>query len=109
LAARFGAVLRAIEDAGLPAIVSNLLETSIGVSAGVALAAALESLPYPCGLGTVPLLDGDLVADSLVPVGGAIPVRRPPADPRALARFADPQPEWEGSTITWDAHGLVDP
>lgn len=103
------AALRAVEEAGLPAIVSNLLETSIGVSAGVALAAALESLPYPCGLGTVPLLEGDLVADPLVPVDGALPVRRPPAEPSALIRYSDPEPYWEGATITWNAHGLVDP
>ncbi|HEX2053199.1 MAG TPA: o-succinylbenzoate synthase [Actinomycetota bacterium] len=103
------AALRAVETAGIPAIVSNLLETSIGISAGVALAAALDSLPYPCGLGTVPLLAGDLVADSLVPVNGQIEVRRPEADTSALARFADPEPWWEGSYITWNEHGIVDP
>ena len=80
--------MRVIESSGLPAIVSSMLETSVGISAGVALAAALPDLPYPCGLGTVPLLDGDLVADSLVPLDGAVSVRRPAVDPALLERFA---------------------
>ena len=33
------------------------LETSVGIAAGVALAAALPELPYACGLATVQLLD----------------------------------------------------
>lgn len=84
--------MQAIEESGLPAIVSSMLETSVGISAGVALAAALEHLPYPCGLGTVPLLAGDLVAHSLVPVDGRIEVRRPQVDPALLDRYADPHP-----------------
>lgn len=87
-----GRAMKVIEGSGLPAIVSSMLETSVGVSAGLALAAALEDLPYPCGLGTVPLLAGDLVADSLVPVGGRIRVRRPQVDPALLERFADEHP-----------------
>ena len=80
--------MRVIESSGLPAIVSSMVETSVGISAGIALAAALRDLPYPCGLGTVPLLDGDLVADSLVPVDGAVAVRRPEVDPALLERYA---------------------
>jgi O-succinylbenzoate synthase len=102
--------LRVVEGSGLPAIVSSTLETSVGVSAGIALAAALPDLPYPCGLGTVPLLDGDLVADPLVPVDGGIEVRRPPADPALLDRYADRDPKWAGSYLTWtETEGLVDP
>lgn len=95
------AALRAIEAAGLPVIVSNLLETSVGLAAGVALAAALPELPFPCGLGTVPLLDGDLVTDRLVPVEGRVPVRRPDVNQTCLDRYADPAPQWEGSWLTW--------
>lgn len=80
--------LRAVERAGLPVVVSSLIETSVGTSAGIALAAALPELVYPCGLGTVGLLEGDLVADSLVPVEGRIAVRRPEVDPALLERFA---------------------
>ena len=62
--------LAVVEACGLPAVVSSALDTSIGISAGVALAAALPSLEHACGLGTVALLDGDVAASPLVPVGG---------------------------------------
>ncbi len=85
--------MRVVEMSGLPAVVSSMLETSVGISAGLALAAALEHLPYPCGLGTVSLLEGDLVADSLVPVDGRIRVRRPEVDQSLLERFAGRDPK----------------
>ena len=78
-----GGVRRALavaEAAGLPCVVSSALETSVGVAAGVALAAALPELPYACGLATVELLEGDVVTDSLLPVEGRIAVRRPDVD-----------------------------
>ena len=50
------ACLRIAEDIGLPVVVSSALETSVGIAAGVALAAALPELPYACGLATVQLL-----------------------------------------------------
>jgi len=81
------AALRIIEAAGVPAIVSSLYETSIGLAAGVALAAALPELPYACGLGTGALLAGDVVAEPLVPEGGMLPVRRPEPDAALLARW----------------------
>ena len=81
------AALRVVEAAGVPAVVSSLYETSIGLAAGVALAAALPELPYACGLGTGTLLAGDVVADPLVPEAGMITVRRPEPDPVLLARW----------------------
>lgn len=88
-----GGVRRALEvaaAAGLPCVVSSALETSVGLGAQVALAAALPELDLACGLGTVSLLAGDLVAESLRPVGGYLPVpATPPApDPALLDRFA---------------------
>jgi o-succinylbenzoate synthase len=83
------AALDVIEAAGVTAIVSSLYETSIGLAAGVALAAALPGLPYACGLGTAALLAGDVVADALIPTGGTLSVRRPDPDPALLARWAD--------------------
>jgi len=80
--------LRVVEAAGVPAIVSSLYETSVGLAAGVALAAALPDLPFACGLGTAPLLAGDVVADPLVPEAGVLPVRRPEPDPDLLARWS---------------------
>ncbi|HSF26929.1 MAG TPA: o-succinylbenzoate synthase, partial [Actinomycetes bacterium] len=79
------ACLRIAEQIRLPVVVSSALETSIGIAAGVALAAALPELPHACGLATVGLLERDVVADPLVAVQGMIAVRRPAPDPDALA------------------------
>ena len=69
---------RIAEDIGLPVVVSSALETSVGIAAGVALAAALPELPYACGLATVSLLTDDLTDPSLLPVDGELPVGVPP-------------------------------
>ena len=82
------ACLRIAEDIGLPVVVSSALETSVGIAAGVALAAALPDLPYACGLATVQLLERDVVTDPLLPVDGALPVRVPTVDESLVA--ADP-------------------
>ncbi|WP_353952720.1 o-succinylbenzoate synthase [Knoellia sp. S7-12] len=90
-AAPLGGVRRALDivaECGLPAVVSSALDTSVGMAAGVALAAALPQLDHACGLGTVALLDGDVTAESLVPVDGKLPVRRVAADPGLLDRHA---------------------
>ena len=85
--------LAVIEAAGLPAVVSSAVETSVGLSAGLALAAALPELPHACGLGTAMLLAGDVVADPLVPVDGRLRVRRVEPDPELLERWAPGDPE----------------
>jgi o-succinylbenzoate synthase len=73
--------------------VSSAVDTSVGLAAGVALAAALPELPYACGLGTMSLLAGDVTASPLAPEAGALPVRRPAVDPGQLARWeTDPAP-----------------
>jgi O-succinylbenzoate synthase len=82
------AAMDVAEAAGVPAVVSSLYETSVGVAAGLALAAALPELPYACGLGTAALLAGDVVAEPLVPVGGELVVRRPVPASDLLARYA---------------------
>lgn len=82
------ACLRIASDIGIPVVVSSAVETSIGITAGVALAAALPELPYACGLATVGLLVGDVVDDPMVAVNGAIPVRRTAPDPVRLDRYA---------------------
>ena len=78
-----------VEAAGVPAVVSALYETSVGIAAGVALAAALPELPYACGLSTAALLAGDVVAAPLVPEGGELVVRRPQPDPDLLVLYGD--------------------
>ena len=82
------ACLRIAEDIGLPVVVSSALETSVGIAAGVALAAALPELRHACGLATVQLLAGDVVEDSLLPVGGVLSARRPEVMPALLERWA---------------------
>ncbi len=68
------ACLEIAERIGLPVVVSSALETSVGIRAGVALAAALPELAYACGLNTVPLLTADLTATPLVARGGTLAV-----------------------------------
>lgn len=84
------ACLRIAEDIGLPVVVSSALESSVGIAAGVALAAALPELHHACGLATVSLLTDDVVASPLLPVDGVLPVGRPVVVPAALDRLAAP-------------------
>ncbi len=98
--APLGGVRAALEIAlacGLPVVVSSALDTSVGISAGVALAAALPELPFACGLATTSLLSGDVVSPSLDGRSGSIDVG--PVEPSAdlLAEHAaDP-----GRTRWW--------
>lgn len=82
------AALRWSERAGLPVVVTSMLETSVGLAAGLALAAALPDLPFACGLGTGALLARDVTADPLIAVDGRLAVRVPVVDPGLLARCA---------------------
>jgi O-succinylbenzoate synthase len=88
------AALRIAEQCGLPAVVSSAVDTSIGLAAGVALAAALPALEHACGLGTMSLLAGDVTVDPLVPEAGELPVRAASLDPNALSR-------WEVDPAGW--------
>jgi O-succinylbenzoate synthase len=78
---------------GIPVVISSALESSVGMAAGIACAAALDELPYACGLATTSLFEADLVDDPLVPVDGHIEVRIPTVDQVALERFADEGPD----------------
>jgi O-succinylbenzoate synthase len=71
---------RIAEQIGLPVVVSSALETSVGIAAGLALAAALPELPHACGLATLALLDGDVTSAPFRVVDGALPVSRPEPD-----------------------------
>jgi O-succinylbenzoate synthase len=79
------ACLRLAEQIAMPVVVSSALESSVGIAAGIALAAALPDLPYACGLATTSMFRADVVAESLRPVGGLLPVGRVRPDPAALA------------------------
>jgi O-succinylbenzoate synthase len=82
------AALRIVAEAGLPAVVSSALETSVGLSMGLHLAASIPELEYDCGLGTAALLGADVVDEPLLPVGGSIPVRRVEPSPALLETHA---------------------
>lgn len=88
--------LRIVREAGLPAVVSSALDTSVGLAAGIALAAALPELPHACGLGTGALLAADVVASPLVPDDGYLPAgpaltARSTPDPGLLLEWAAPE------------------
>lgn len=90
------AALRIVEDVGLPAVVSSALDTSVGIAAGVALAAALPSLDHACGLGTVALLERDVGDPPRRPRAGLLRPGPPAVDESALAALAAPpdRREW---------------
>src|SRR4029079_13829184 len=74
------ACLRIAEQIGLPVVVSSALESSVGIAAGIALAAALPALPYACGLATLQLLTGDVTSAPARGVAGQRPLV-PPESP----------------------------
>ena len=89
--APLGGAARALEivsATGLPAVVSSALDTSVGIAAGVAFAAALPTLEHACGLGTVGLFERDVAADPLRPVAGLLRPSRPEPAPRAITDLA---------------------
>lgn len=88
-----GGVRRALDlvaEAGLPAVVSSALDTSVGIAMGAALAAALPTLEFDCGLATGALLGGDVTEMPLRARHGALPVTRPVVDEDSLERWAPP-------------------
>lgn len=62
------------QEIGLPTAVSSALDSSMGLAAGVFLAAADPSLAYACGLNTATLFAADVVDEPLVAQSGAISV-----------------------------------
>ena len=98
-AAPLGGVSRALEiarGAGLPVVVSSALDSSVGISMGAHLAAALPELRFDCGLATASLLAGDVTREPLLPVEGFIDVRRVEIDQQKLDIF-----EAEDHRIDW--------
>ena len=69
------AALKVARKSGLGVVVSSALETSVGLSVGVAAAAAVPGVPRAAGLATASLLVGD-VTQPLIPERGLLPVGR---------------------------------
>lgn len=98
-AAPLGGIRQALEiaaEAALPAVVSSALETSVGLSMGAHLAAALPELTFDCGLGTASLLIGDVSSSPLKVIDGQLEVRRVEVDQSRLDTFRaeDHRADW---------------
>jgi len=86
-----GGVARAlslVQEIGLPVVVSGEMNTSVGLAAGIALAAAVPELAGACGLGTGLLLADDVCSGTTIPRDGELPVTRRLPDESALGRAA---------------------
>lgn len=86
-----GGVQRALDlvlEIGLPTVVSGSLDSSVGLSSGIALAASIPQLHGACGLGTGTLFAQDLVTPTTLPTNGELPVRRATPDAHLLAAAA---------------------
>ena len=84
------------EALGIPAVVSSALDTSVGLAAGVRLAAALPSLEHACGLATGLLLAEDVVTRPVRPVQGVLK-----ATQAADLALRDPLPSPSPERIRW--------
>ena len=106
--APLGGITRAIAIAkhhGLPNAVSSALESAVGISHGLRLAAALPQLDFACGLGTGSLLAVDVA--QLPIIDGSIAVRDVAPDSAALGKYAvsNERLNWWKNRIrmTWSA------
>jgi O-succinylbenzoate synthase len=88
--------LQIANEAALPVTISSALETSIGISMGLHLAAALEVPTFDAGLGTVALFEDDVCDEPLMPVDGRIKVQRVVPSEKKLAALTadDDRIEW---------------
>jgi O-succinylbenzoate synthase len=90
-AAPLGGVRPALSVAqtyGLPCVVSSALDSSVGLAAALALAAALPDLRYACGLGTGQLAIADVTHDRILPVQGQLQVRAAAPKPDTVMAVA---------------------
>ena len=89
--APLGGITRAREIGAhhkLPMVVSSALDSAIGISYGLQLAASLPTLDYACGLATGQLLSADIAAMPLD--NGELAVRSISPDADLLAKYAVP-------------------
>ena len=75
-------------EARLPVTVSSALETSVGISMGLHLAAALDVESFDAGLGTVALLADDVCDEPFIAENGLLYVKRAVASETKLAQLA---------------------
>jgi O-succinylbenzoate synthase len=92
-----GGIKRAMDLASyhkLPVVVSSALESAVGISYGIALAARVPRLDYACGLGTSALFNQDI---SDIPIiNGSIKAASYPIDLERVERY-----ELKGERLEW--------
>lgn len=98
-AAPLGGINRALTiaaEAELPVVISSALDSSVGLSMGAHLAAAIPNLKFDCGLATSALLAGDVTREPLRAENGFIDVRRVDVDKSKLEIFKaqDHREDW---------------
>jgi len=92
-----GGIKRAMDLAShhkLPVVISSALESAVGISYGLALAARVPRLDYACGLGTSALFNQD-VSDIPI-ISGAIKAASYPIDLDRVERY-----ELKGERLEW--------
>lgn len=80
--------LRLAASLDVPVVISGSLDSSVGLATALAAAAALDDLPYACGLGTGALLAVDL-AEPVLPVDGSLRAGRTSPDLALLVQARD--------------------
>lgn len=95
-ASPLGGIKRSLEIAAhyrLPVVVSSALESAVGITHELRLAAALPELEFACGLATGSLFTDDLATHRIE--NGAITITNPEPNLEAIARLAAPRERLE--------------
>ena len=83
-----------IKQISLPVVISSALDSSVGISHGLALACAIPNLYGACGLATVALLEGDVTSNSLIASNGVIVNRRVTPDRISEFKVDNQRQKW---------------
>ena len=87
--APLGGIKKSMEIAahhGKPVVVSSALDSAVGISYGLRLAAALPEMNYACGLGTGQLFSADVA--TLPIIGGLMAVESVVPEPRQIEKYS---------------------
>lgn len=109
--APLGGIKKSMEIAdhyGKPVVVTSALDSAVGISYGLHLAAALAHMDFACGLGTSALLDGDV---AMLPiVKGAISVAAVAPDHGQVEKYlvSGERLDWWRTRVrqTWQAGAM---
>lgn len=106
--APLGGITRSMKIAahhGKPVVVSSALDSAVGISYGLRLAAALPEMNYACGLGTGQLLSADVA--SLPIIGGMMVVESVVPDQKQIEKYSisPDRLDWWRARVreTWNA------